>query len=78
MSGSLPGNHRFRLNEGAALNNDGKLHIFVKLTDSCMKTIETYFKQNKKSNSFNKPIIQFNPNGGVNYFFSKLFILFIF
>lgn len=65
MDGSLSGNHRFRLNEAAPSNNDGKLHIFVKLTDSCMKTIETSFKQNKKQNSTNKPNIKFNLNGGV-------------
>lgn len=74
MDGSLSGNHRYRLNEAAALTNDGKLHIFVKLTDSCMKTIETYFKQNKKQNSSNKANIKFNFNGGVIY----LFILFVF
>jgi hypothetical protein len=62
MDRNLPGNHRFRLNEDAASNNDGKLHIFVKLTDSCMRTIETYIKQNKKGNLSN---MKFNLNGGV-------------
>jgi len=76
MDGSLPGNHRFRLNEGGSSSNDVKMHIFVKLTDSCMKTIETYFKQNKKQNSSNKPNIKFNLNGGVKLFFK--FILFYF
>ncbi|CAF1123810.1 unnamed protein product [Adineta steineri] len=61
MDRNLPGNHRFRLNEDAASNHDGKLHIFVKLTDSCMKAIETYMKQNKKQNLSN---IKFNLNGG--------------
>jgi hypothetical protein len=62
MDGSISGNQRFRLNENGTINNDGKLFIFVKLTDSCMKTIETYLKQNKKSNKSN---IKFNQNGGV-------------
>ncbi|CAF4718231.1 unnamed protein product [Rotaria sp. Silwood1] len=64
MDRNLPGNHKFWLNEDAACSNDGKLHVFVKLTDSCMKTIETYIKLNKKQYSNNKPIIKFNPNGG--------------
>jgi hypothetical protein len=62
MDGSLSGNHQYRLNENGTIHNEGKLFIFVKLTDSCMKTIETYLKQNKKSNKSN---IKFNPNGGV-------------
>jgi hypothetical protein len=65
MDRNLPGNHRFRLNENGPLNNDGKIYIFVKLTDSCMRTIETYIKQNKKQNSSNKSNIKFNLNGGV-------------
>jgi len=69
MDGSLPANHRFRLNEAGTSNNDGKIHIFVKLTDSCMKTIETYIKLNKKQNSSNKPNIKFNHNGGVSLYF---------
>ena len=69
MDGFHQGNHRFRLNEAAASNNNGKLYVFVKLTDSCMKTIETYLKQNKKQNSSNKPNIKFNHNGGVSYFY---------
>jgi hypothetical protein len=76
MDGSISGNQRFRLNENGTINNDGKLFIFVKLTDSCMKTIETYLKQNKKSNKSN---IKFNSNGGVTksfLFFSFKFILF--
>jgi hypothetical protein len=73
MDGSISGNQRFRLNENGTINNDGKLFIFVKLTDSCMKTIETYLKQNKKSNKSN---IKFNSNGGVRksfLFFLNLF-----
>ena len=62
--GSLTPNHQYRLNENGAINYDGKLFIFVKLTDSCMKTIETYLKQNRKSNKSN---IKFNPNGGVSF-----------
>ncbi|CAF1943982.1 unnamed protein product [Rotaria magnacalcarata] len=34
MDRNLPGNHKFWLNEDASSNNDGKMHIFVKLTDS--------------------------------------------
>jgi len=71
MDGSISGNQRFRLNENGTINNDGKLFIFVKLTDSCMKTIETYLKQNKKSNKSN---IKFNSNGGV----TKSFLFFLF
>jgi hypothetical protein len=78
MDGSLPGNHRFRLNEGGSSSNDFKMHIFVKLTDSCMKTIETYFKQNKKQNSSNKPNIKFNLNGGVKLFFIKFILFYLF
>ena len=62
MDRNLRGNHRFRLNEDSASNDDGKLLIFVKLTDSCMKAIETYIKQNKKANLSN---IKFNLTGGV-------------
>ncbi|CAF1689127.1 unnamed protein product [Adineta ricciae] len=61
MDRNLRGNHRFRLNEDSASNDDGKLLIFVKLTDSCMKAIETYIKQNKKANLSN---IKFNLTGG--------------
>ncbi|CAF3589784.1 unnamed protein product [Rotaria socialis] len=64
MDRNLPGNHKFWLNEDASSNNDGKMHIFVKLTDSCMKTIEAYIKTNKKLSSNTKPIIKFNLNGG--------------
>lgn len=63
MDRNLPANHRFALNEDSA--NAGKLHIFVKLTDSCMKAIETYITQNKKQNSSNKANIKFNIQGGV-------------
>ena len=62
MDGSLSANHQYRLNENGSINNEGKLFIFVKLTDSCMRTIETYLKQNKKGNKSN---IKFNLNGGV-------------
>ena len=65
MDRNLPGNHRFRLNENGPSTNDGKIYVFVKLTDSCMRTIETYIKQNKKQNSSNKSNIKFNLNGGV-------------
>jgi hypothetical protein len=68
MDRNLSGNHRFRLNEDAPSNNDGKIYIFVKLTDSCMRTIETYIKQNKKQHSANKSNIKFNHNGGVSFY----------
>ncbi|CAF0757078.1 unnamed protein product [Adineta steineri] len=61
MDRNLPGNNRFRLNADATSNHDGKLHIFIKLTSSCMEAIETYMKQNKKQNLSN---IKFNGNGG--------------
>lgn len=62
MDGSSSHSQRFRLNENGISNPDGKLFIFVKLTDSCMKTFETYLKQNRKSS---KSVIKFNSNGGV-------------
>jgi len=65
MDRSLPENHRFRLNEDTYSNNDGKFYVFVKLTDSCMQTIETYLKSNKKSNLSIKSNILFNQHGGV-------------
>ena len=65
MDRNLPDNHKFRLNEGTTSNNSAKMYIFVKLTDSCMKTIETYTKQNKKQNSLNKANIKFHHHGGV-------------
>ncbi|CAF0797243.1 unnamed protein product [Adineta steineri] len=61
MDRNLPGNNRFRLNANATSNHDEKLHIFVKLTSSCMEAIETYIQQNKKQNLSN---IKFNRNGG--------------
>ncbi|CAF0757529.1 unnamed protein product [Adineta steineri] len=61
MDRNLPGNKRFRLNADATSNHDGKLHIFIKLTSSCMEAIETYIRQNKKQNLSN---IKFNRNGG--------------
>ncbi|CAF4038519.1 unnamed protein product [Rotaria sordida] len=64
MDRNLPGNHKFWLNEDGSSSNDGKIFIFVKLTDSCMKTIETFIKLNKKQNSTNKGNIKFNLNGG--------------
>ena len=69
MDGSSSNSQRFRLNESSIPNHDGKLFIFVKLTDSCLKTIETYLKQNKKSNQ--KSIIKFNTNGGVKFILSS-------
>ena len=62
MDRNLPDNHRFRLNEDVTSNTDGKLHLFVKLTDSCMQKIETYMKQNTK---MNLSTIKFNLHGGV-------------
>lgn len=68
MDGSLPENHRFRLNEDNNSNSDGKFYIFIKLTDSCLKTIETYLKSNKKSNVVIKSNIRLNQHGGVIFF----------
>lgn len=75
MDGSSSNSQRFRLNESSIPNHDGKLFIFVKLTDSCLKSIETYLKQNKKSNN-QKSIIKFNSNGGVSLHSSLLHFLF--
>ena len=61
MDKNLPGNHFFQLNEDSFWNNDEKLYVFVKLTDSCMKTIENSIKFNRKSN------IKLNIHGGVKY-----------
>ena len=66
MDRNLPENHSFRLNEDSASNNDGKWLIFVKLTDSCMKTIENVIKSNKKALTSNKANIKFHLHGGVN------------
>ena len=74
MDGSSSNSQRFRLNESSIPNHDGKLFIFVKLTDSCLKTIETYLKQNKKSNQ--KSIIKFNTNGGVKFILFFFFVLY--
>jgi hypothetical protein len=72
MDQNLPGNHQFRLNEDRLSNNNGKIYIFVKLTDSCMRTIETYIKRN----SSNKSNIKFNLNGGVGILFLFYFLSF--
>lgn len=68
MDRNLVGNHKFWLSDDSSYSNDGKIYVFVKLTDSCMKTIETHVKLNKKQNLSNKSNIKFNHNEGVIYF----------
>lgn len=65
MERNLLSNHHYRLNEDSPSSKDGKIYIFVKLTDSCLKTIENSIKSTKKSSNPTKSTIRFDHHGGV-------------
>lgn len=65
MGKNLAANWHFRLNEDSPSANDGKIYVFVKLTDSCSKAIENAVQLKRKSSVHAKSTIKFNKNGGV-------------